>query len=124
MKRQIWVLIILNIFSLFAFGEIASKELIGVWRDSSCQQYVYVFSDLSWRAKVIENEQVIQLEGSIVVTTMGENEQGTVAVFFKEKGDNSWENVALMLDTKDNEITENTRLQNHNMVLKKELSIP
>lgn len=124
MWRKIFFLTVINIFSLLAFGEIPSDEIVGVWRDQSCQQYIYVFSDLSWRAKVIENDQVVEMEGSLVVTTMGENEQGTVAVFLKKKGDNSWENVALMLDTKDNEITENTLLQNNNMSLKKETSVP
>lgn len=116
------VLLVINCFSLFSFGEITSDQLIGVWRDQSCQQYVYVFSDLSWKAQVIEHEQIVKLEGSIVVTTMGENEQGTVAVFLKKKGDNGWANVALILDTKDEEITDDTILKNENMILKKEHS--
>lgn len=120
--KSFLVLIVINIFSLFSFGEIASDELKGIWRDQSCQQYVYVFPDLSWKARVIEHEQIVKLEGSIVVTTMGENEQGTVAVFLKKKGDNGWANVALILDSKDEEITDDTILKNENMILKKEHS--
>jgi len=101
-------------------GEIPSDDLVGVWRDHGSQQYIYVFSDLSWRAKVLQNNILINIEGQIVVTTKGENEQGTYAVFFKEKGDNGWANVALMLGTNDDEITENTRLQNADLIFKKE----
>lgn len=118
------VLILVNTFYLFAFGEIPSEELKGVWRDQTCQQYVYVFPNLSWKAQVVENEQIVTMEGSIVITTMGENEQGTVAVFLKKKGDNGWGNVALILDTKDEEITDDTLLKNDNITLKKEHSKP
>lgn len=112
MKLRFWMLLLISLFLPFlSFAEIPSKELVGLWRDSSGSQYLYVNKDLSWYGRIIQNERPVNIAGKMLVTTKGENEQGTLAVFFKVKGDNGWANIALILSTEEEEISDKTILR-------------
>jgi len=120
MKLKLFCLVIVNLIEIACFAEIPSSDLVGLWKDKEGKQFLFVNEDLSWKAKMLQDDREVYLEGKLVITTKGEEEKGTMVVFMKQKGDNRWTNISLVLGTKDETLTDKTLLQYDDLILQKD----